>query len=148
MLDANLGPIVALATESTVTPSTVTPSTVTPSTVTPSTVTVETVAAADVPEAANPEPGSGAPWIPIGIGTAAAGLIAFGTFEWKYRRMMARIGACEHQRFCPGDRVTRGEMAVFIIRPKMNSVFPTVTSGALTTTSSVQPQVPEQRLGR
>lgn len=146
MLDANLGPIVALATESTEsTPTTVSPTTVSPTTVRPTTVTAETVAAAEAPKPANPEPGSGAPWVPIGIGAAAAGLIALGIFEWKYRRTIARIGAGEHQRFCPGDRLTRGQMAVFIIRPKMNNVHPTVTSGAMTTSRSVPPQLPEPR---
>jgi len=32
-------------------------------------------------------------------------------------------------RFCPNDLVTRAEMAVFIIRAKMNNVFPTSLSG-------------------
>lgn len=39
------------------------------------------------------------------------------------------------RRFCPDTNLTRGEMAVFVVRAKMNSVFPTVTSGAFTTTS-------------
>ena len=32
-------------------------------------------------------------------------------------------------RFCPNDPVTREEMAVFLIRAKMNNVFPTSLSG-------------------
>jgi hypothetical protein len=32
-------------------------------------------------------------------------------------------------KFCPNDNTTRGQMAVFIIRAKMNNVFPTVFSG-------------------
>ena len=39
--------------------------------------------------------------------------------------------------FCPP--LTRGEMAALIIRAKMNSVFPTVTSGAFTNTSCAPP---------
>ena len=31
--------------------------------------------------------------------------------------------------FCPTQAVTRGEMAVFVIRAKMNNVFPTTLSG-------------------
>ena len=33
------------------------------------------------------------------------------------------------RRYCPTDPVTRGQMAVFIIRAKMNNVFPTSLSG-------------------
>jgi hypothetical protein len=33
------------------------------------------------------------------------------------------------RRYCPSDNLTRGQMAVFLIRAKMNSVFPTVVSG-------------------
>jgi len=32
-------------------------------------------------------------------------------------------------RYCPNDLITRGEMAVFLIRAKMNNVFPTSLSG-------------------
>jgi len=32
-------------------------------------------------------------------------------------------------RFCPNDPVTRAQMAVFLIRAKMNNVFPTTLSG-------------------
>jgi len=39
------------------------------------------------------------------------------------------------RRFCPDRTLSRGEMAVFVIRAKMNSVFPTVVSGAFTATS-------------
>jgi hypothetical protein len=64
-----------------------------------------------------------------------------GTAQWRYIETMYRRGytkGCSdttdgQRRFCPGRTLTRGEMAVFIIRAKMNSVFPTVTSGAFTT---------------
>jgi hypothetical protein len=36
------------------------------------------------------------------------------------------------RRYCPDDYLTRGQMAVFLIRAKMNSVFPTVVSGTYT----------------
>lgn len=36
-------------------------------------------------------------------------------------------------RFCPNDAVTRAQMAVFIIRAKMNNVFPTSLSGVTLT---------------
>jgi hypothetical protein len=36
--------------------------------------------------------------------------------------------------FCPNDLVTRAQMSVFIIRAKMNNVFPTSLSGAQQTT--------------
>ena len=57
--------------------------------------------------------------------------------EVMYRRGYTK--GCEatndgQRRFCPTRTLTRGEMAVFVIRAKMNSVFPTVTSGAFTTT--------------
>jgi hypothetical protein len=65
------------------------------------------------------------------------------TGDWRYIEIMYRRGytkGCSdtndgQRRFCPTRTLTRGEMAVFIIRAKMNSVFPTVTSGAFTTTS-------------
>jgi hypothetical protein len=64
-----------------------------------------------------------------------------GTAEWRYIETMYRRGytkGCSEdndgqRRFCPGRTLTRGEMSVFIVRAKMNSVFPTVTSGAFTT---------------
>jgi hypothetical protein len=63
--------------------------------------------------------------------------------DWRYIETMYRRGytkGCEatndgQRRFCPTRTLTRGEMAVFVIRAKMNAVFPTVTSGAFTTTS-------------
>jgi hypothetical protein len=56
----------------------------------------------------------------------------FKYIETMYRRgytkgCAATIDAV--RRFCPNDNLTRGQMAVFIIRAKMNSVFPTVVSG-------------------
>src|SRR5262249_3089135 len=33
------------------------------------------------------------------------------------------------RKYCPTDLVTRGQMAVFVIRAKMNNVFPTTLSG-------------------
>jgi hypothetical protein len=67
--------------------------------------------------------------------------------DWRYIETMYRRGytkGCEatndgQRRFCPTRTLTRGEMSVFIIRAKMNSVFPTVTSGAFTTTSCFPP---------
>ncbi len=66
-----------------------------------------------------------------------------GTSEWRYIELMYRRGytkGCNattdpQRRFCPGDPLTRAQMSAFIIRAKMNSVFPTVTSGAATTSS-------------
>ena len=63
--------------------------------------------------------------------------------NWRYIETMYRRGytkGCDttndgQRRFCPGRNLTRGEMAVFVIRAKMNSVFPTVTSGAFTTST-------------
>jgi hypothetical protein len=65
------------------------------------------------------------------------------TGDWRYIETMYRRGytkGCQatndgQRRFCPDRELSRGEMAVFIIRAKMNSVFPTVTSGAFTTTT-------------
>jgi S-layer homology domain len=70
-----------------------------------------------------------------------------GTTEWRYIETMYRRGytkGCSdtgdgQRRFCPGRTLTRGEMAVFIIRAKMNSVFPTVTSGTFTTSTCSPP---------
>jgi hypothetical protein len=67
--------------------------------------------------------------------------------DWRYIETMYRRGytkGCDatndgQRRFCPTRTLTRGEMAVFLIRAKMNSVFPTVTSGAFTTTSCQPP---------
>jgi len=67
--------------------------------------------------------------------------------DWRYIETMYRRGytkGCSdsndgQRRFCPTRTLTRGEMAVFIIRAKMNAVFPTVTSGAFTTTSCQPP---------
>lgn len=74
-----------------------------------------------------------------GTVTDTTGGMAAG--NWRYIETMYRRGytkGCEatndgQRRFCPTRTLTRGEMAVFIIRAKMNSVFPTVTSGAFTT---------------
>jgi hypothetical protein len=63
-----------------------------------------------------------------------------GTSEWRYVELMYRRGytkGCNattdaQRRFCPAENLTRGQMSAFIIRAKMNSVFPTVTSGAAT----------------
>ncbi|MFN7939809.1 MAG: hypothetical protein U0R19_41160 [Bryobacteraceae bacterium] len=63
-----------------------------------------------------------------------------GATEWRYIELMFRRGytkGCNattdaQRRFCPGDQLSRGQMSAFIIRAKMNSVFPTVTSGAAT----------------
>ncbi|MFN7936534.1 MAG: S-layer homology domain-containing protein [Bryobacteraceae bacterium] len=66
-----------------------------------------------------------------------------GTSEWRYIELMYRRGytkGCNQtsdpqRRFCPGETLTRAQMSAFIIRAKMNSVFPTVTSGAATSSS-------------
>jgi hypothetical protein len=71
---------------------------------------------------------------------------ATGT-NWRYVETMYRRGYTKgcadtndgQRRFCPTNPLNRGEMAVFIIRAKTNSVFPTVTSGAFTTTSCQPP---------
>jgi len=63
--------------------------------------------------------------------------------DWRYIEAMYRRGytkGCDttndgQRRFCPTRNLSRGEMAVFVIRAKMNSVFPTVTSGAFTTST-------------
>jgi hypothetical protein len=63
--------------------------------------------------------------------------------DWRYIETMYRRGytkGCEttndgQRRFCPTRNLNRGEMAVFVIRAKMNSVFPTVTSGAFVTST-------------
>lgn len=67
--------------------------------------------------------------------------------DWRYIEAMYRRGytkGCDQtndgqRRFCPDRTLTRGEMAVFIIRGKMNSVFPTVTSGTFTTVTCQPP---------
>lgn len=58
-----------------------------------------------------------------------------GSF-WRYIETMARkritTGCFANdatQRFCPNDSLTRAQMAVFLIRAKMNNVFPSVISG-------------------
>ncbi|MFN7932052.1 MAG: S-layer homology domain-containing protein [Bryobacteraceae bacterium] len=73
-------------------------------------------------------------------GTTGAVTNGTGTSEWRYIELMYRRGytkGCNattdaQRRFCPGDNLSRGQMSAFIIRAKMNSVFPTVTSGAAT----------------
>ncbi|MFN7933459.1 MAG: S-layer homology domain-containing protein [Bryobacteraceae bacterium] len=60
--------------------------------------------------------------------------------DWRYIELMFRRGytkGCNdttdaQRRFCPTQQLSRGQMSAFIIRAKMNSVFPTVTSGAAT----------------
>lgn len=76
-------------------------------------------------------------------GTSGTVTNTTGTSQWRYIETMYRRGytkGCSdtgdgQRRFCPGRTLTRGEMSVFIIRAKMNSVFPTVTSGSFTTSS-------------
>lgn len=83
-----------------------------------------------------------------GITIPANGLVTdtlgtAGPTYWRYVETMYRRGYTKgcadtndgQRRFCPELDLNRGEMAVFIIRAKTNSVFPTVTSGAFTTTS-------------
>ena len=75
--------------------------------------------------------------------------------DWRYIETMYRRGytkGCDssndgQRRFCPTRTLTRGEMSVFIIRAKMNSVFPTVTSGAFTTTSCQPPGTQVAQVG-
>jgi hypothetical protein len=62
---------------------------------------------------------------------------------WRWIELLYRRGVTKgcnattdaQRRFCPGELLDRGQMAAFIIRAKMNSVFPTVTSGAATASS-------------
>jgi hypothetical protein len=69
--------------------------------------------------------------------------------DWRYIETMWRRGytkGCQEtfdgqRRFCPQRNLTRGEMSVFIIRAKMNSVFPTVTSGAGQSPATCQPVI-------
>jgi len=57
----------------------------------------------------------------------------------RYIEVMARRGYTKGcgstndavQQFCPNDPVNRAQIAVFIIRAKMNSVFPTTLSGVI-----------------
>lgn len=77
------------------------------------------------------------------------------TGDWRYIETMYRRGytkGCEttndgQRRFCPTRSLTRGEMSVFIIRAKMNSVFPTVTSGAFTTNTCQPPGTQVTQVG-
>jgi hypothetical protein len=138
MLDPNLRPIVALTAESTPTTVAAPPTTV---------ASPATTAAAALPVPAKSADGSGLPWVPIGVGAGAAGLSAFAAIEWKYRRTKAQIAAGDHPRFCPGDTLTRGQMAVFIVRAKMGNVFPTVLGGEApkVLTPPIQEQLPDPR---
>jgi hypothetical protein len=76
-------------------------------------------------------------------GLVTDGLGATAPNYWRYVETMYRRGYTKgcadtndgQRRFCPILSLKRGEMAVFIIRAKTNSVFPTVTSGAFTTTN-------------
>jgi hypothetical protein len=79
----------------------------------------------------------------INVGTDITNVTLTGAAPnyWRYVETMYRRGYTKgcadtnagQRRFCPTDNLTRGEMAVFIVRAKANSVFPTVTSGAFTT---------------
>jgi hypothetical protein len=67
-------------------------------------------------------------------GTVPAG--ASGTSNWRYIESMWRkhitTGCFANdvlRNFCPLDPLTRGQMAVFLIRAKMNNVYPTVLNG-------------------
>jgi hypothetical protein len=56
---------------------------------------------------------------------------------WKYIEVLARLGVVKGcysdnvaiWNFCPGDNFSRGEMAVVIVRAKMNNIFPTLLNG-------------------
>jgi hypothetical protein len=67
-------------------------------------------------------------------GTVPAG--PSGTSNWRYIESMFRkhitTGCFANdvlRNFCPLDPLTRGQMAVFLIRAKMNNVYPTVLNG-------------------
>ena len=73
-----------------------------------------------------------------------------GTGDWRYIETMYRRGYTKgcasnndgNRTFSPTGPLTRGEMAVFVIRAKMNSVFPTATSGAFTSAYAPMFDVP------
>lgn len=64
---------------------------------------------------------------------------------WRYVESMFRLGitsgcqASPTRLFCPSNTLTRGEMAVFLMRAKMLSVFPMAAGGAVATTACVPP---------
>jgi hypothetical protein len=80
--------------------------------------------------------------------TDVTGPAAPGNY-WRYIEAMYRRGytkGCSdtndgQRRFCGNRTLTRGEMSVFIIRAKMNSVFPTVASGVFTTNAVCTPGI-------
>ena len=66
-----------------------------------------------------------------------AGTVSTSPAHSRYIEVMYRRGytkGCSStddplRRYCPNDLVTRAEMSVFLIRAKMNNVFPTTLSG-------------------
>lgn len=64
---------------------------------------------------------------------------------WKYIEILARLGVVKGcytddiaiWNFCPNDEFSRGEMAVVMVRAKMNNVFPTLMNGCPATTGCV-----------
>jgi hypothetical protein len=67
-------------------------------------------------------------------GTVPAG--PSGASNWRYIETMFRkhitTGCFANDvlhNFCPNDTLTRGQMAVFLVRAKMNNVYPTVLNG-------------------
>ncbi|MBK9168968.1 MAG: hypothetical protein IPM24_16065 [Bryobacterales bacterium] len=59
------------------------------------------------------------------------------TGDWKYIEVMYRLGITRGclatsdavRRFCPDEKTTRREMAIFVVRAKLANVFPSVISG-------------------
>lgn len=67
------------------------------------------------------------------------------TTGWRYvetmyrRRITLGCQSAPTRLFCPTSTLTRGQMAAFLMRAKMGSVFPTVPGAAVATTSCVPP---------
>jgi hypothetical protein len=88
---------------------------------------------ADVP----PCPGATITTFPLAPLAPGAPAISDQNRIIRYIEVMSRRGYTKgcittndaRRRFCPNDLVTRGQMGVFIIRAKMNNVFPTTLSG-------------------
>lgn len=83
-----------------------------------------------------------------GIPVSAFADVAVTDPYWKYIELMYRLGitkGCAGSpglpdvllQFCPNDSLTRAQMAVFLIRAKMNNVFPTVNNGCPVTATGI-----------
>ena len=78
------------------------------------------------------------PFLQPSAANAALGITGVSTAQvQRYIEVMIRRGYTKgcgstidpQFRFCPADNVTRAQMSVFLIRAKMNNVFPTTLSG-------------------